>query len=255
MTPQEILTKEFLDNNYTQLNKSILDISKETGFGASTVSRYLRKHQIIVRKPTTTKRSKPGDIIGKKFNGLYVTGPLVVIKTNSRKIWKYRCICDCGKEHYAVKYSLISGKTKSCGCSAYDGLYTGFGDLSGSYWKIVKSNALMRELDFTITIEYAWNLFLEQDKKCAITNLDIFLSKSLYKSHKKTAPEQTASLDRIDNTKGYIEGNVWWVHKDINWMKNDMNMEEFTNYCNLVVCNYNNTRMLYERHTKSTWIN
>lgn len=32
----------------------------------------------------------------------------------------------------------------------------------------------------------------------------------------------TASLDRIDSSKGYIKGNVRWIHKTVNKMRRDM---------------------------------
>lgn len=41
--------------------------------------------------------------------------------------------------------------------------------------------------------------------------------------HKKT----TASLDRIDSTKGYIHGNLQWIHKDLNQMKSNRTQDEF----------------------------
>lgn len=44
----------------------------------------------------------------------------------------------------------------------------------------------------------------------------------------------TASLDRIDSTKGYVKGNVQWVHKDINRMKQDIDDETFIALCNEV---------------------
>mgnify|MGYP007044016634 CR=1 FL=1 len=47
----------------------------------------------------------------------------------------------------------------------------------------------------------------------------------------------TASLDRIDSSKGYIEGNVQWVHKDINWMKQDFNEEYFIFLCSEITKN------------------
>ena len=42
----------------------------------------------------------------------------------------------------------------------------------------------------------------------------------------------TASLDRIDSKKGYIEGNIQWVHKDINRMKWAFNEDYFIKLCN-----------------------
>ena len=44
----------------------------------------------------------------------------------------------------------------------------------------------------------------------------------------------TASLDRIDSSKGYIKGNVQWVHKEFNKMKLDLLDKEFIDICKLV---------------------
>lgn len=65
--------------------------------------------------------------------------------------------------------------------------------------------------------------------RCAISGLDIYLPKS-----KKDPVSQTASLDRIDSKKPYIEGNVQWVHKIINVMKQSLSDEEFIQYCRTV---------------------
>ena len=66
--------------------------------------------------------------------------------------------------------------------------------------------------------------------KCAISGLDIYLPKS---DNKKW----TATLDRIDSTKGYIENNVQWLHKDINTMKWAFTQDQFLNYCRIIVEN------------------
>ena len=42
---------------------------------------------------------------------------------------------------------------------------------------------------------------------------------------------QTASLDRIDSTKGYSKDNIQWVHKDINCMKMDFSQQYFIDLC------------------------
>jgi hypothetical protein len=47
-----------------------------------------------------------------------------------------------------------------------------------------------------------------------------------------------ASLDRIDSKKGYVEGNVHWVHKDVNMMKRNFTEEYFINLCETVYKNF-----------------
>ena len=43
------------------------------------------------------------------------------------------------------------------------------------------------------------------------------------------------SLDRIDSKKGYVKGNVQWVHKTVNRLKMDLSEEELMYWCNLIV--------------------
>lgn len=47
----------------------------------------------------------------------------------------------------------------------------------------------------------------------------------------------TARLDMIDPTKGYVEGNVQWIHKDIQEMKGYLSSAEFLRRCFKVVYN------------------
>lgn len=70
-----------------------------------------------------------------------------------------------------------------------------------------------------------WELFLKQERKCALSKEEIRFP-SNYKD--KTG---TASLDRIDSNLGYVEGNVQWVHKDVNKMKSDFSEEYFICWC------------------------
>ena len=51
---------------------------------------------------------------------------------------------------------------------------------------------------------------------------------------KKRKSDGTASLDRIDSSKGYIEGNIQWVHKDINRMKGDSSDNDFIKLCKII---------------------
>jgi hypothetical protein len=41
----------------------------------------------------------------------------------------------------------------------------------------------------------------------------------------------TASLDRIDSSIGYVEGNVQWIYKPLNTMKGTLSNQEFIQLC------------------------
>jgi archaellum component FlaC len=73
---------------------------------------------------------------------------------------------------------------------------------------------------------------LKQNKLCALSGLPIKFARA----NKRTS-ETSASLDRIDSTKNYVEGNVQWVHKEVNIMKNVYNQEHFIEMCKLIANN------------------
>jgi hypothetical protein len=78
------------------------------------------------------------------------------------------------------------------------------------------------------TIDYANEIFEKQNGLCALTNVKLYFGRCRF-SH-----ETNASLDRIDSNKGYIEGNIQWVLKDINFMKSNHNQDYFISLCKLV---------------------
>lgn len=173
------------------------------------------------------------DIIGKEF------GKLKVIKRHSTTRnghIRYTCICDCGRTKNVLATHLRQGNSKTCGaCSVPKGdkhaSWTGVGDMSGDFWynHVVRSanGDKRRSIPLTLTKEEAWDLFLKQDKKCALTGLELHFPE-------KNHMPYTASLDRIDSSKGYTISNVQWVHKDINMMKRIYDQDYFIEMCTLV---------------------
>ena len=105
--------------------------------------------------------------------------------------------------------------------------WKGHEELSGTRWSSYQKGAEARGFVFTITIEYAWELFLQQDRKCALTGIPINFDMNLDNLRKYGHQSGTASLDRIDSKKGYEVGNVQWVHKDVNKVKMDLPEEDF----------------------------
>lgn len=106
------------------------------------------------------------------------------------------------------------------------------GEITRSCWYRIKKLAEARNIQFHITREYAWQLFCNQKGSCALSGLPINFAKN---ESDNLRTSQTASLDRIDNSIGYIKGNIQWLHKDINLMKLDHTQQEFLRLCKAVV--------------------
>ena len=61
-------------------------------------------------------------------------------------------------------------------------------------------------------------------------------------------------MDRIDSTKGYIKGNVQWVHKTVNIMKNTFDNTLFINLCKKIAENNIDVKVLEDEEImKNVW--
>lgn len=228
------LEKDWLYDQHIVQNKSPHAIGKELGIPPKSVYNALQKYNI--ERIDFTKSIEPEET----FNKL-TTIKIIGERKNGTKIWL--CECECGKETRVDTGQLKIGSVKSCGCIRKNvkrdfmiGLtgsknygWKGYEDISGHIWSGIKASAAHRNIEFDISIEYAWELFEKQNRKCALSNE--FL---LFYSSNNNKSLTTASLDRIDNNKGYINGNVWWVHKTVNRMKWVIPLQDFIYLCNKV---------------------
>lgn len=179
------------------------------------------------------------DITGKRFGIRTVIGDSGQRhKSSGGVLWLVRC--DCGVEKLLTGYGLRKGN--SCGCQKVkrhsQTMRTllnrgGYAEIFASHWNEIKKQAKRRKLTFGIDAKYAWELFLSQNRKCAISGLPIGFSTNCQGKH------SSASLDRIDSSNGYVKGNVQWVYKKINMMKQDYSMKDFLDLCKKV-CLHNN---------------
>jgi hypothetical protein len=99
--------------------------------------------------------------------------------------------------------------------------WRGYRDLTGVYLTQIESDAAKRGLLFEVTPETLWQTWGAQDGRCAYTGLPL--------TH-----GIDASLDRRDNSFGYVPGNVQWVHRDVNKMKSDLREGYFVSLCRLI---------------------
>lgn len=187
----------------------------------------------------TTKEDREIMLKDNKFNYLTPRTHYTIINKKNVAIRFWKCECQCGNFVDRAEYTILRGLTESCGCQHPRNLkgentkrYTGCGELNGQYISQLKCKAKERNFEWKVTTEYLWELFLKQDKKCKLTNLD--LNFESYRDKQKGA-EQTASLDRIDSLKGYEEGNLQWIHKDVNKMKNNLSQDRLLELCKLII--------------------
>lgn len=183
--------------------------------------------------------AKAIDLTGQKFGKLTVIELSPVPTPSGERMWM--CICDCGNYKTVQRKHLRSGFTKTCGCGAHpknkdNKSWKGYEEIPMDFYSTIKRGAEDRNIKFNITIEELWDLFLKQDRKCALSGLELTFSKI-----RKDTAEKTISLDRIDSSKGYISENIQFVHKHINIMKNVFNQDYFISLCENVV-NHNKNK-------------
>jgi len=158
--------------------------------------------------------------IGDKYNEWEVIDEKIYkVPSNRASYWKVRC--KCGYETLRCSTHLVNLKGQACkSCVQRKNTF------EASYLNRVKIRAKKSGFEFNLDTDYIVKLLQKQNYKCALSGMNIEIRKVWHGNI-----TQTASLDRIDNTKGYIKGNVQWLHKDINNMKHTFTEEYFKQLC------------------------
>lgn len=68
-----------------------------------------------------------------------------------------------------------------------------------------------------------------EDGRCAVTKISLELRNRNGKT-RQSNPFLIASLDRIDNSLFYQEGNVQWISVAMNFARNKIALDEFKEY-------------------------
>lgn len=188
------------------------------------------------------RRYTDNELKDKKFSCLRLKEPIRKVCNGVIRIF-WKCECECGNIICRQERFIVNTKPNSilsCGCQHKGKLeqgnkskrWRGCGELSSQYFNSIKPRAEKLGIIFDLTIEEAWTQFEKQSRKCALTNLPLEFSGL---RQRRRGQEQTASLDRIDSSKGYTQDNIQWVHKDVNLMKNHFNQDYFVKMCQLIV--------------------
>lgn len=225
-------------------SKSMREVGRKLKCDVHVVSKRIKELDLDILhfiNSTVRGKTKYVNYIGKKYGYLIIKDVYQIPNRGGRQ---YYALCDCSKcgklgVETLVRW-VIKEVVRSCGClhkdagkqGANNANWRGYGEIRGNFWSKIVNNSRRangyktKEKTFEITIQYGWELFLKQNRRCAISGLSLHMGKHNIRP--------TASLDRIDSSIGYIEGNVQWVHKDINLMKQSYSDEYFIQMCKQV---------------------
>jgi len=226
MTKEEY--KEVVVDLYINQYRTISEISRITNTSRRTIRRLIEKLGLL--KPTS-KEEKINRIPKKDLIRLYCE--------ENKTLQEIADLYNLKSKKYvslSLKKHDIQLRQRTFNSTKQQESWIRYSHISknnvvgGHYFAGIRYRARNKKLEFNLTKEYLTELFLSQNKLCAISQIPL-----VFKNVGENQTIQTASLDRIDSSKGYIEGNVQWVHKDINRMKSNFSYDKLVELCILVV--------------------
>ena len=224
---KDLMVSELIDKKLSMAEFAILYRTSRITIIKKSKEYGIYDEIVSIRKKKSKKKNSH-DLSGLQFGKI-----TVLERTSNDKFGKSRWICSCesGIQKVINASSLIRNLTKSCGqCEKNN--FIGYKGVSGTYLKKTQRGAEQRNIKFEISAKDIWEIYLLQNKKCALTGLDI----EFITNYDKSA-NSTASIDRIDSNKDYTRDNIQIVHKRINLMKSWLDIEEFLYLCKLAYLN------------------
>lgn len=161
-----------------------------------------------------------------------------VSNSKGHPVWLVECQ-DCGEYATVISYSIIKGQIGCLSCRKSSGFGSSSPNWQGGRFVprsvLTKAKKRVRksgkEIPFNLDIEHLDEIWEKQEGKCVYTGVPLKFANA-------ASSNATASLDRIDSSKGYEYGNVQFVHKDANIMKMDFSSERFIEVCKMVANNF-----------------
>ena len=172
------------------------------------------------------------DETGNRYGMLTVLGRA----TNKGSIIRWVSECDCGNFSRPRGQTLRKGEARSCGCivGGNNSLSSGQA-MFNCLFRQYESSANKRGLDFELSKDLLLSLTKEDCYYCGEKPSNIF-------AHKRNNGTYVYNgVDRLDNTKGYVEGNVVACCKECNFAKQTSSVEEFLSM----------VERIYEKHIRS----
>lgn len=155
------------------------------------------------------QRSQSLDLTGKRFGRLIA---LERMGANDLRKGVWKCQCDCGNLHETTTGALQSGQTKSCGCLHIETS----GQNNRSHGATAKDSEVFSEYQI-------WNGMRQRCSNPNHSSYDYYGGRGItvceawendfetFLADMGPKPFPYATLERVDNDKGYGPGNVVWA--------------------------------------------
>ena len=195
---------------------------------------WVKSHSLVLGNTDSCGCSRIKNISGQVFGKLTVTSDYRIKNNGKKSRAEWLCNCSCGKSIWVKSDSLKNGNTKSCGCFRLEKSRIGYGESSKNrVLRRYKSDAKRRGLEFNISKESFFEITSKNCSYCNKVPSNIQNDKESYGEFVYTG------IDRIDNKKGYIDGNCISCCRICNMAKGEMSKEEFLTHITNIYKNLN----------------
>lgn len=164
-----------------------------------------------------------------KFGDWEVVNPNIFMDGRGRAYVFCKCTSCENETRNVACHHLVRGRTQKCNYCANSYKLRGFdrnpnwqgkGEVPKSILTRISSSAAHKGIPYNLTTTYANDLYSSSNKTCTYTGYHL----SVY--------DNSAALTCIDNSRGYLEGNVVWANNTVAAMKSKcQSKDEFINIC------------------------
>lgn len=173
------------------------------------------------------------DLSGKSFARWTVLGPWKKRRHGMSNYTVWECKCECGTIKWVISAMLTNGGSRSCGCLQREIVAEASKSrrlprdviAQKSRFCGYRGSARDRNYPFEITQSQFGDLTSSACFYCGTEKSQVYFRKQ------RDASFYGNGIDRVDNSKGYIEGNVVPCCRKCNVMKRTMGAEEFISHC------------------------
>jgi hypothetical protein len=185
------------------------------------------------------------DLTGKRFGKLTVIERSEdFVRDGKTHAARWRVLCDCGETRFKTTSELQAGRSRSCGCFARqlrsDRLRMPDGVAARNHiLTSYKHAAKKRNLEWGITDGEFFGLIEKQCYYCGRQPSGIARIQQRSSLHVREASELLyTGVDRFDNNRGYVVGNVVPCCKRCNIGKNTLSGFEFIELARAIAKNH-----------------